>query len=75
MEVVPKKISTIRYIGRIRTQSVKVGGVITEIPKTLSKGKYFELEKKMQNFSDKTGIPIAHLDLLFWYKEAGEIFK
>jgi hypothetical protein len=26
MEVVPKKISTIRYIGRIRTQSVKVGG-------------------------------------------------
>jgi hypothetical protein len=25
MEVVPKKILTIRYIGRIHTQSVKVG--------------------------------------------------
>ncbi len=50
-------------------------GAITEIPKTLSKRKYLEIEDKMKIFSEKINIPMAHLDLLFWYKEAGEVFK
>ena len=49
--------------------------VIKEIPKTLSKNVYYDIETKMKTFSKKTSIPMDHLDLLFWYKEAGEIFK
>ncbi|MBN2790645.1 MAG: N-glycosylase/DNA lyase [Candidatus Delongbacteria bacterium] len=50
-------------------------GVIKEIPKTLNKKVYYEIEHKMKVFSKKIQIPMDHLDILFWYKEAGEIFK
>lgn len=50
-------------------------GVIEEIPKTLSKKKYLEIEFKMKEFSTHIGIPISHLDLLLWYKQTGKIFK
>ena len=50
-------------------------GVIPEVPKTLSKKKYFEIEERMIKFSRNINIPLAHLDLLLWYKEAGEVFK
>jgi N-glycosylase/DNA lyase len=50
-------------------------GVIPKVPDTLSKKKYLEIEKKMIEFSKEVKIPLAHLDLLLWYKEAGEVFK
>jgi len=50
-------------------------GVIKEIPKSLSKAKYLQIEKKMIEFSKQIDIPLSHLDLLLWYKETGEIFK
>lgn len=50
-------------------------GVLKEIPKTLSKNIYYDIEKKLIDFSNKINIPPDHLDILFWYKEAGEIFK
>ena len=50
-------------------------GVIRDIPKTLSKKKYMEIENKMRQFAKYLGIPLHHLDLVFWYKEAGEVFK
>ncbi len=49
--------------------------VIDEIPKSLSKKKYIEIESKMRDFSEKIGIPLHHLDLVFWYKKSGRIFK
>ncbi len=49
--------------------------VIKEIPKSISRAKYLEIEKKMAAFSKQIGIPLSHLDLLLWYKETGEIFK
>lgn len=49
--------------------------VIDEVPKTLTKNRYLEIEKKMKKFSEKLGIPFAELDLLFWSEETGEIFK
>ncbi|MFC2061196.1 N-glycosylase/DNA lyase [Elusimicrobiota bacterium] len=49
--------------------------VINEIPLSISKTKYIEIEKKMKRFSDKVKIPVGHLDLLLWAKETGEIFK
>lgn len=49
--------------------------VIKEIPSSISRKKYFEIEKKMRGFAEKIKIPMSHLDLLFWYKETGDIFK
>ena len=49
--------------------------VIKEIPKTLSNKKYQEIEDKFKKFSKKVNIPLDHLDLLFWSKQTGEIFK
>lgn len=50
-------------------------GVIPGIPKTLTVKNYLDIEARMKDFSEKAGIPLAHLDLLFWSKETGEIFK
>lgn len=50
-------------------------GVIPEIPASLNRKKYLEMEQKMKEFSVKTGIPLSHLDLVFWRREKGEIFK
>jgi N-glycosylase/DNA lyase len=50
-------------------------GIIKEVPKTLTRKKYLELEEKLRKFSKKAGIPLAELDLLFWSQETGEIFK
>jgi len=49
--------------------------VISDFPKSLSPKKYLEIEASMREFSKKEKISMAHLDILLWYKEAGEIFK
>lgn len=43
--------------------------------KIKNKNHYLEIEKKFIDFSEDIGIPIDHLDLLFWSNETGEIFK
>jgi N-glycosylase/DNA lyase len=50
-------------------------GIMENIPGSLSSKIYLEIEEKLKVFSQKTGIPLAHLDLLFWSAETGEIFK
>jgi len=49
--------------------------VINELPNTLTKKKYFEIENKFKGFSNKINIPMDELDLLFWSLETGEVFK
>jgi N-glycosylase/DNA lyase len=49
--------------------------VIEEVPKSLTDKKYLEIEDKMRKFAASIGIPFAHLDLLWWSEETGEIFK
>ncbi len=49
--------------------------VLEKIPKTLTKKRYLDIEKKMKEFSDEIGIPLGHLDLLLWYLETGHVFK
>jgi N-glycosylase/DNA lyase len=56
-------------------KSINLLGVIDEVPRSLSKKKYFETENKMMKFASKINIPMSYLDLLLWYKETGEIFK
>ena len=50
-------------------------GTIDEIPKTLNKKKYLEIEKRFQTFADYIKININELDLLFWSFGTGIILK
>jgi len=50
-------------------------GVIDKIPKTISRERYFAIERKMSEFAKVVKIPLEHLDLVLWYKEKNELFK
>ena len=50
-------------------------GAIAEIPKTLTKKRYLEIEERMRAFARKVKIPMEHMDLLLWAEEAGMVFK
>jgi len=50
-------------------------GLIEDIPKSLTKERYLEIEAKMKRFADKIGISMDELDILLWSKETGIIFK
>ena len=50
-------------------------GVIAELPKTLTRSKYMEIEERFLQYSKEINIPLDHLDLLFWSMETGEVFK
>ncbi len=56
-------------------KNLKGFGVIDGIPKSITPKRYLEIEDKMRVFSRSVGIPMAHLDLLFWARETGEVFK
>lgn len=56
-------------------KNLKLIGAIEEIPDSLSKRKYLHIEKSMETLSKTIEIPMSHLDLVMWCKEAGEIFK
>ncbi|MBU2634548.1 MAG: N-glycosylase/DNA lyase [Nanoarchaeota archaeon] len=49
--------------------------VVQEIPKNLNKKNYLEIENKFRKFSDKIGIEMDELDLLFWSLETGKVFR
>jgi len=65
----------ITILDRHILKNLKKFSVIKEIPVSITPSKYFDIEKKMIKFSEKIRIPPDHLDLLFWYREAGKIFK
>lgn len=49
--------------------------IIDEIPKTITPKAYLEMEAKLREYVKTIDIPMDEMDLLLWYKEAGEIFK
>ena len=65
----------ITILDRHILKNLKKSGVIKQIPSSITKKIYLEIEKKMINFAKKINIPLGHLDLLFWCNETGEIFK
>jgi N-glycosylase/DNA lyase len=65
----------IAILDRHILKNLKKFGVIPDVPKTLTRKRYLEIEGKMRDFSRKIGIPMDAIDLLFWSTEAGEIFK
>ena len=56
-------------------RNLKRLGIVKNIPKTITVKTYLDIEDKMQKLADKINIPMEELDLLFWSKETGFIFK
>ncbi|MDR2676615.1 MAG: N-glycosylase/DNA lyase [Endomicrobium sp.] len=56
-------------------KNLKNYGVINMIPERLSIKMYLYIEKQMQKFAENIAIPMGHLDMLFWCKNTGGIFK
>ncbi len=65
----------IAILDRHILKNLKKYNVIESVPQSITKNNYFKIENKMRIFAEKISIPLSHLDLLFWYKEAGTIFK
>ncbi len=56
-------------------KNLKLLGVVEEIPKSLLRKTYLEIEKGMRALADEIKIPMSQLDLVMWCKETGEVFK
>ncbi len=56
-------------------RNLKRYGIIKRISASISRKKYVDIENKMREFSKKIKIPLEELDLLFWSRETGIIFK
>lgn len=65
----------IAILDRHILRNLKETGIIEEIPESLSRAKYVQIEKQMIEFARQIRIPVSHLDLLLWYRGTGEIFK
>ncbi len=49
--------------------------VIGRMPKSLTPKRYIAIEKRMEAFSEAIGVPLGVLDLVWWSRATGEIFK
>ena len=67
--------NTIAILDRHILKNLVEHRVIGALPKSLTPKRYAAIEKKMEKFCKKAGIPMSHLDLLFWAEETGRIFK
>ena len=56
-------------------KNLKKHNVITDLPRSLTRKKYLEIEEKFKLFSKKIDISMDELDLLFWSMETGKVFK
>ena len=48
---------------------------IIKKPKTLTKKKYIEIEKRLKDIANEVNLSLAELDLYLWYIETGKILK
>ena len=56
-------------------RNLKRYGAIRSVPKSLSHRKYLSFERSFIRFSERIGISLDELDLLFWSMETGMIRK
>ncbi len=56
-------------------RNLKRLGVISTIPKPISRKHYLDIEKRFSKFAIDLGIALDELDLVFWSMETGEIRK
>ena len=65
----------IAIIDRHILENLKRYKVIERIPPSISKKTYVNIEDKMRKFSRRVKIPLEEIDLLFWSRQTGFIFK
>jgi N-glycosylase/DNA lyase len=56
-------------------RNLKRFGAIRSFPRSFSRKQYFSVERSFIRFSERIGIPLDELDLLFWSMETGVIRK
>lgn len=56
-------------------KNLKFYNAIEEVPSTLTKKIYLDIEQKMIEFCKNIEIPMSHIDLLFWAMQTDGIFK
>ncbi|MCX6144143.1 MAG: N-glycosylase/DNA lyase [Ignavibacteriales bacterium] len=56
-------------------RNLKRYGAIRSVPKSISRRKYLSLEQSFLRFSERIGISLDELDLVFWSMETGMIRK
>ena len=49
--------------------------VIGRLPKSLTPKRYLAIEARLQRFAEDVGVSVGVLDLLWWSRQTGEIFK
>ncbi len=49
--------------------------LINVAPRTLTRRRYLEIEKKLEEVARNIGLPLGELDLYLWYMRAGEVLK
>lgn len=50
-------------------------GLIDGIPRSLTRGRYLEIERKLEGLSRKLGLTFGELDLYLWYLKTGVVLK
>ena len=48
---------------------------LIEKPKTLTKRRYLEIEKRLRKLAEEVDLNMAELDLYLWYMETGKVLK
>lgn len=56
-------------------KNLKSYGAIDRVPSSLTPKSYLNIEERARRFARRIRIPLEELDLLFWSKETGVIFK
>lgn len=49
--------------------------VIGRMPKSLTPKRYLAIEARLRKFAETVGVSVGVLDLLWWSRQTGEIFK
>ncbi len=65
----------VAIIDRHILRFLKGKGLIEEVPRSISRGKYLELERLLLAIAGKLGISAGELDLYIWYRMTGKVLK
>jgi len=65
----------IAIIDRHILENLKRYGILKKAPRALGRKNYMEIENKIREFSRRVRIPMEELDLLFWSRQTGFLFK
>jgi N-glycosylase/DNA lyase len=65
----------IAIIDRHILENLKRYKILRQIPSSMGKKAYVDIENKIRKFARHVKIPLEELDLLFWSRQTGFIFK